>query len=68
MATFYHTINARGNEHFRIEINDVAARNRLQARYERGDEIQARAGTAQERARGRAIMRAAVRDARKIGY
>ena len=64
MAYFTHTIGAKGNEHFRIEIADAKRARELQEQYERGDEIQARATNPKERARGRAMMRAAVRDAR----
>jgi len=66
MATFYHTIGARENEHYRIEISDVETRNRLQERYAIGDEIQARAMDAKERARGKAMMRRAASTARKV--
>lgn len=66
MTYFSHTIGARNNEHFRIEIADAKRARELQTRYDRGDEIQARALDQKGRERGRAMMRAAVRDARKI--
>ena len=64
--TFEHSIGAAENQFFRLEIRDAKKCQALQAQYADGDEIQAKATTAQESARGRAMMRRAVAAARKL--